>query len=88
MKIRQSAGAPDLPTISHLTVGVDDAAGLFRGQGLNWILLALAHIVVESKAVEGARGTGTWCKWEPLGFTSVSSGILMILHNRNDDGHD
>ena len=42
-------------TVTHLPVRVNDAAGLFWGERLDWVLLALAHVVVESKTVEGTE---------------------------------
>jgi hypothetical protein len=75
---------PEL-TITHLPVRVDDAAGLFRGQRLIWILLALAHVVLESKAVERRRQVGWRCERKSLGAASEISGLL---NNWGKKGHD
>lgn len=56
-------------TIAHFPVRVDDAVGLFRGQRLNRVLLALAHVVIKSKPVEEA---GTERRGEDVGVGRFS----------------
>ena len=42
-------------TVAHLPVRMDNAVGLFWGQRLERVLLALAHVVIETKTVKGTE---------------------------------
>jgi len=87
-------------TISNLSVRVDNAIGLFRGQRLKRVLLALAHVVVESKTERSERRRETKTAFGMCGrasafdywandrhyvyVSSMNSPGTLALHNLRD----
>lgn len=65
-------------TVTHLPVRVDDAVGLFRGEGVIGVLLALTHVVLESKAIEGTERRGERTNVAASGkFIGAGSAFLL-----------